>query len=294
MRKIIVEPTFMEAHFLDAHIRNICDYIYPNIFIFIEGCFPKGPESTTQNMNEFKTHYTLNGYRGFDYEQVKKIIFENSQRYPNTSFLLIETNYDINMETADAYYYAFTEWLKYVDVGPDDLIFPLETDLFFTAAQADLALSLAVRLSPDEGIGSSYISYFESPQVVFPWSGERIRKLAIRYGSGGLWHKLFKVFFWENKYKHMLKNYNLKLHHYEWIRPGKYFDARVAQLNRDEKFWQCVKEARMLIQEHPEGWKECISESDVFPLEWKAITKEVHPPHIYGHENWERYYGNDD
>ena len=71
-----------------------------------------------------------------------------------------------------------------------------------------------------------------------PRGDDRARKLAIRYGTGKLWDDLFKVFFWEDNYRHMLTNYKLHLFHYEWIRPGEYFNARVSQLNRTPELWE--------------------------------------------------------
>lgn len=297
-RKIVIEPTFCEAHFLDAHIQNVCDYLKPDIFIFVEGMFPKGPENTTKDIEEFKKKWTLDGTRGFDFPDVRRIIIENSERYPGTVFVLIPMEYPADTATDDAYYLAFTSWLKEIEVHPTDLIFALETDLFFTKNRAEEVLAVAETLGPDKWLGTTYASFFESPQIIFErGEKDRYRKLVNRYGTGEGWHKLFRLFFWEEKYRHLIDARHFRLFHYEWIRPGKYWDMRVDQLARDPEVWERASNLRELIRENAHNlagistslnipgntkWERLLYLPDVSILD--------HPPHIRTHSNWVKYY----
>ena len=48
-KKIVIEPCFNEAHFLEFQIPNICDYLCPDVFVIAEGMFPTGPEGLIKN-----------------------------------------------------------------------------------------------------------------------------------------------------------------------------------------------------------------------------------------------------
>ena len=75
-------PVFCEAHLVKYQIQNIVDTINPDFIIYNEGMFPSGPESTTQVSEKFKSEFTLDGNRGFDYEEMKEIIHENQKKTP--------------------------------------------------------------------------------------------------------------------------------------------------------------------------------------------------------------------
>ena len=296
MRKIVIEPSFMEGHFMDAHIHNICEYLHPDIYIVAEGMFPKGPESNTINITKFKESYTIDGHRGFDYQLVQQAIDDNAKRFPEITFMLIDMDYGPNMKTSEAYYQVFTRFLKHVQVFPDDIIIPLECDMFFTEDQANTTLKAIEKLKLDQGLGASCKSFFEAPYVIFAReSTARTRKLAFRYGTGQLYDSVMKIFFWEDTYRHLLHNIDLQLFHYEWIRPGKYFEARIAQLNRQDSLWAEARDARDFIYEKP-PMEELLAHLPIFNKNWsiKYDAHDIidHPKHIRNHETWKYYYGN--
>jgi len=302
-RKIVVEPTFCEGHFLDAHIKNVCDYLKPDIFVLAEGMFPKGPESNIKDVEKFKDTYTLDGHRGFDYELVQQIIDDNKKLYPNTDIRLIEMNYPIEYDANHAYFDAYTSFRNIIDVKPDDIIFPLESDLFFSKQQADTILQLISILKPDEGYGSTFKLFFESPKVNIPgYHGQgRKRKLVYKYGAGKLCEILARGNAKESYHAH-LKWVDLQLFHYEWMRPGKYWDMRFTQLNRPAHVYALLKNAKELIQhfginadikilkqslEAMKGW------DGSFTLSTNSLSKKDHPKHIWNHPNFIKYFGNE-
>ncbi len=132
-RKIVVEPCFAEAHFLERHIYNVCDYLQPNVFVIAEGMFPHGPENTLGNTQNFSEQFTLDGKRSFDFHEMKAAVERCQRSYPEIEFHLLEMDYR-DIDTATAYYEAYTSFLNVISVSPTDIIFPLECDLFFTEA----------------------------------------------------------------------------------------------------------------------------------------------------------------
>jgi len=294
MKKIIIEPSFIEGHFLDAHIKNICEYLNPDIYIICEGMFPKGPESNIKDVEKFKDTYTLDGHRGFDYELVENAVNINAKKFPNISFELIQMNYSNNMETFKAYYQVFTQFLKHIKPSSRDIIIPLECDIFFTPEQASKTIEAIHKLHPDQGLSASCKPFFESPNIIFK-GPSRIRKLAFKYGTGELYDNVMKIFFWEERYRPLLRPLDLQLFHYEWIRPDKYFEARIAQLNRGDFFWQKARDAREFIQSKPDIDKLYIYLSFLHQYGWKLLYAPhkitEHPIHIHNHTIWKYYYG---
>ena len=299
-RKIIIEPTFCEAHFLDAHIKNMCDYIKPDIFVLAEGMFPKGPENNTESLSSFAGKYTKDGdgHRGWDFDEVTQIIRQNGALYPDIDFYLLAMNYDADMTTERAYYEAYTSFRRVVPPLPDDIILPLESDLFFTEEQANQILTLAEGLEFNEGFGSTFKLFFESPKVCIPGAGNggRKRKVAYVYGDGKLCEVIALGNFTES-YHAYITWHDLQLFHYEWIRPGKYWDMRFDQLSRKSYVYEALKRARVLIEHDPPHLKEdletMVGWEGSFTLVANDLKIEDHPKHIRKHPNFIKYYGNE-
>ena len=79
-KKIVIMPTFCEAHLIKHQIPNIIDTIEPDYIIYNEGMFPTGPENTTNVDEKFLNEYTLDGKRGFDFEELQEIIHEAQKK----------------------------------------------------------------------------------------------------------------------------------------------------------------------------------------------------------------------
>jgi hypothetical protein len=289
-KTIIIEPCFCEAHLLKQHICNVCDYLKPNIYIISEGIFPKGPEDKAMNVN-FRPMYTLKNNRSFDFERVVQIIEECKKLYPNTDFRLIEMNYEDNLSTQNAYLQAYTAFPNNINIGKDDIIFPMECDLFFTQDQAETILEKANKLKPEEGFGCSFLLFFESPRVCI--RHERTRKICVKYGNGSTYNRIMGQNF-NDTYQNSIPIYNLKLFHYEWIRPGKYFNLRLDQLVRHPTVQATIISARNTILSRPKNLKNVLKpfESGHLLLEVNGLGLEDHPKQFHNHEKMVYYYGN--
>lgn len=290
---IVIEPCFNELHMEKLHIRNLCDYFNPDIYIIAEGIFPKGPENnmSLDSYNKFKDKYTLDGKRSFDYNELKLEIEKCKKEYPNIKFYLIDMNYPEQQHTTDTYYQLFTFFISdLIDVNPEDIIIPSESDMFFTKEQAKLCKLQIDNLELNTGFGSSYLNFFESPKV------QKIirfgRKVAFKYGNGTYYKKIMEKFLWENEYSKLLPIYDYRTFHYEWIRPGKYFDMRIEQVPRE---WskEFIK-ARDLIRIKPKNLVYRLSteikQRWTFELSVINTPKEYHPKHVWKHENFRYYY----
>ena len=104
MKKIVIVPVFCEAHLVKFQIPNIIDTIDPDVIIYNEGMFPAGPEGSTMVNDEFLETYTLDGVRGFDYNEMKSIVEDARKQYPNTEIILNEMNYDSTIHNSSYHY----------------------------------------------------------------------------------------------------------------------------------------------------------------------------------------------
>ena len=300
-RIIAIEPTFCEAPFLDAHIKNVCDYLKPDMFIIVEGMFPMGPESTIvgDHQKKFIEKYTLDGHRGFDWEEVKKICESCAELYPDIDIQLVAFDHAEDTGTPTAYYNIFTHFLDDVEIKSNDIILPLESDIFFTESQAIKTLQLIPEIKEGTGIGTTYVNFFETPK--YSSSRARGRKLAFRYGDGELYHKVMKYFFWEAEYVPLLsKVHDLQLFHYAWMRPpGLYFDIRLDQIctptSKLGRLHTALLRAFELFEEDPPDLQLIldveVNAPDHPDFQLIPVAYEDHPKHIRKHPNFIKYYG---
>lgn len=290
MKKIIIEPCFNEAHFMEYHIDNICEYFTPDIYVIAEGRFPSGPEnSLNEDDKNFIDKYTLDGKRSFDFEELKQKVQKAKDKYKNTTFYLLEMDYLKGTNTQQAYTQAYMSFLDTVVPQPDDMVMAIECDLFFTRPQADICLKAFKCLKENEGFGSTFEMFFESPRVVL--AKHRKRKVMFKYGDGSLYAKCILGNF-DDSYHSMLKMYNFKLFHYEWIRPDPYFEMRLAQLSRGIDGEKYIRNARNIIIENKNIVPDHLSNFRAHRLNIRVsdYNKEDHPKHMWSHPNFRKYY----
>jgi len=299
-KKIAIEPCFNEAHFLEFQIPNVCDYLKPDIFVIAEGMFPKGPENLIENDDKKRNlieKYTLNGEgkRSFDFERLKKIIDYNKKKYSDVKFYLLEMDY-VGRDTAECYQKAYTSFLRVAEVKPDDVIFTLECDLFFTKTQAETVLKLSNLLAPDKDFGSTYIAFFESPRVSWWTDARASRRIVYKYGTGKIWGNHDGIPGEERQFG-KTKMHNLKLFHYDWIRPQQYWDFRMTQVNIATKRRDHFNTARSFIRQRPphtSKTNKILQRMGWHPTRpWLSLNNlilEDHPKHIKDHENFKYYY----
>ena len=306
--RIVVEPYFNDAHFLESHIHNICEYLKPDVYVIAEGAFPLGPEEDTDNIKQYLSKATLNGEgkRSFDFGEAVNIIKKCSVKYPNVDMHFVLMDYD-NKGTEDCYIDAYHSFLRIIDVGKlseNTLIFPLETDLFITKKQAEEILCKSDSLLPGQGFGSTFMEFYESPRVCFQ-RNDRKRKVVFKYGDGTFYYKVIAGNFNDRYLPESslydeschLDIYPLYLFHYPWIRPDKYFDFRLYdQLTgsgRSDRSRPIYAQARELIRSK----KYELSQKDLdevnfvgFTLTLNNLNLNDHPKHIWNHPNFLYHY----
>jgi len=288
-KKIVIEPCFNEAHFLERHIRNVCDYLKPDIFVIAEGMFPKGPENTLSGNESFVRKFTLDGKRSFDFQEIKTSIKKCQQDYPRVEFHLLEMDYG-NMDTALAYHTAYTSFLNVTSVASDDIVFPLECDLFFTEEQGRKVVDLCNTLTQDTGFCSTFQMFFESPKVNI--AKKRARKIAFRYGTGRMYDEVMLRNFNDTYQNVFIPTFDFGIFHYEWVRPGKYFKLRLVQLPKIHGLSEVFKRAQEIIRSKPTNLQAALDKEITkrYPLVVNNLKLEDHPRHIHDHPNLEYYY----
>lgn len=285
MKKIVIEPCFNEAHFMPYHIDNICEYLQPDVYVISEGAFPLGPEGTVSS--DELSEFTLNGYgkRSFDFLELNDIVEIYAKKYERTLFILEPMDYGA-CSTQEAYFKAYNNFLSRCVMHPEDIIFSIECDIFLNQDQASKILALCTTLQPGEGFGSTYKRFFESPFIEM--SQPTKRKVAFKYGDGSYYKNTIDKNF-DDTYLSYLPIYDLKLHHYEWIRPGKYFDLRLAQLKRNQELYKQLQEARNFIQATPRSSTKDLSQFSQLDLIESSAPITEFSPHILQHEKFKNY-----
>ena len=254
-KKIVIIPVFCESHLIEYQIPNIIDTINPDYIIYNEGMFPVGPESNSIIDKNFLNEYTLEGKgkRGFDYLELKQIIKNAQESYPNTRIILNEMSYQDPSASAN-YVHACSNFKELgIDIKEGDYIFPYEGDVFHhEGAKVEIEEYLN-QIKPNEGFRSKWIDFIENQYYAeksslkpFIWrdiedtpSGwaeqGRSRKMCIRFGDMETYKSILLNF--ESQKYEMLYPTDLVTYHYAWWRPGKYKELRCKQLNRHPSYW---------------------------------------------------------
>jgi len=288
-KRIVVSPCFNELHFLKRRIPNVCEYLQPDYCILADGMFPRGPENRTQggDLDTIIKNYTLEGKGklSFDFKELKQFLNECSKKYPNTKFVLLPMDYDKGVNHEQAYYVTYNIFKKILTPSPDDLIFPLECDVFLTETQAQELLSQCESLEPNHSLMSNYYQFFESPKVAM--TTQRYRRLAYRYGNGSVW----------GCYKQFGSSHDsgIRAFHYEWIRPNRYFELRLLQLSRG--YTSVLRELRSIIRSKPDNLGKSLVAATAklgpkqrdLGLIVSPLQLSEHPLHFQTHENFEYY-----
>tara|TARA_R110000824_G_scaffold236941_3_gene425725 strand:+ start:107 stop:1087 length:981 start_codon:yes stop_codon:yes gene_type:complete len=250
-KKIVIMPTFCEAHMIKCQIPNIIDTIDPDYIIYNEGMFPIGPENGTNVTDKFLLDYTLGGKQGFDFNELKTIVDEAQIKYPNTKIILNKMEYPKGMvDVIDCWYEACSNFSQFgIKIQKGDYIFPYEADVFHHEEAKNEIEGYMQQLQPNQGFRSKWIDFVENQnyaekRTLKPflledpgWEDQgRSRRICIKFGD------------WE-WYKHVLKGLmtqqypmlfptDLVTYHYSWLRPGKYKNLRHDQLNRHPMYWK--------------------------------------------------------
>ena len=300
-KKIVIMPVFCEAHLVKYQIQNIVDTINPDFIIYNEGMFPSGPESTTQVSEKFKSEFTLDGNRGFDYEEMKEIIHENQKKNSGVEIILNEIKYPDNMHHApDCYIHACSNFSELgIDIEEGDYIFPFEGDVFHHEDSKDEIQGYLEQLEPNTGFRSIWIDFMETQYYAEKKNltplhnngeGGRSRRVCVRYGDMDFYKNVLSNFMTQ-QYP-MLYPTELITYHYAWWRPGKYKELRFSQLNRHPQYWVDFNRGLEQIKENRNFNTDDVVLRPSSPVDSKnryAAHVEIdHPKHIKEHPNYLR------
>lgn len=304
-KKIVMVPVFCEAHLVKYQIPNIIDTINPDIIVYNEGMMPAGPESLGINTDNFIEKYTLDGKRGFDYEELKTIIKDAQEKYPDVKIILNEMDYTGINDSSTCYTKACTNFEELgIELNVGDYIFPYEGDVFHHEDSKDEIEGYLSQLEPDQGFTSIWVDYIGNQYYAFKstlkpfllevpeWADQaRTRRICIRFGTMEF-YKNELMQFQKQQYPNLFRT-DLTTYHYAWWRPGKYFDLRCDQLTNSirpdaKNFWKHFKEAYKNIDKFK------YNEIRVYPGDknltgkWVKFWDIEHPKHIMDHPNYKK------
>lgn len=297
-KKIVIAPVFCDTHLIRYQIDNIMDTIEPDYIIYNEGMFPLGPEGNTIVDEKFISEYTLDGHRGFDYNELKDIVEFAQKKYPNTKIILNEMQYPADVSAPECYYLACSNFKDLgIDIEEGDLIFPFEGDVFHHENAKDDIENYCKQLTPNTGFRSNWIDFIGNQHYAekSQWSRYikdaydiKSRRVCICYGTE-LFYRDVLLNFMTQKYP-MLFPTDLVTYHYAWWRPGKYKELRYAQLNRHEQYWKAFDEG---LQKIEDAAGTDIGEVVIRPHLEESLSHRYacyveieHPKHIEKHNNY--------
>jgi len=300
-KRIFIAPVFCDAHMIKHQIPNIIDTINPDYIIYNEGMFPGGPENNTAKMDEFKKKYTLDGKRGFDFEELKDIVSDADKEYGDTKIILNEMDYNPNQTDAvHNYILACTNFDKLgIELEIGDYLFPSEGDIFHHENSKDEIEGYINQIEPNQGFRSIWIDFMETqyyaekrslPPLTNPDGPDkgRSRKICVRYGDMNFYHSVLGCLHTQNY--HMLYPTDLISYHYIWWKPGKYKQLKMDQLNRHPQYHLDFGRA---LDEVRKAGSNNIGDILLRPtIDVNKMTRYVayldidHPKHIKEHENF--------
>lgn len=247
-KRIVIMPTFAEAHMIMCQIHNIATVLKPDVVIYNEGLFPMGPESTSIINDDFRSKYCAYGLNaGFDVLETSSIIKEAMEAYPHIQWKYAIVDYTPGMKAEDAYSYAvsnFEDWG--ITVEPGDIIFPSEADVFYHENDIPEIDRLISEMKPGDGISTIWLDfvanqyYVEQKQHPDIAPRAKHRRFAICYKDMDHYHSIVKNFVSQD-YTQTTKIVDIYAYHYAMWRPGKYMDLRFAMLNRHPDYWAAYK-----------------------------------------------------
>tara|TARA_Y100000592_G_scaffold14898_1_gene21621 strand:+ start:8275 stop:9891 length:1617 start_codon:yes stop_codon:yes gene_type:complete len=294
-KKIVMIPVFCESHLVKYQIDNIIDTINPDYIVYNEGMFPRGPESSTIVSDNFISNYTTDGVRGFDYEDMEKIIESKQKEYPNIKIILNKMEYPKNLVDAPSCYTLACSNFEDVgiDVSEGDYIFPLEGDVFHHEDSKEEIEGYLSQLKPNTGFRSVWIDFLETQYYVEKITlleNGRSRKVCLRFGDMD-WYKNVLSNFMTQTYP-MLYPTDLTTYHYAWWRPGKFKQMRYDQLNRDRAYWDSFNNGLNEIRNSKNTHKNDIvmrpSTTRTDGFKFASFMDIKHPKHVFEHPNYVR------
>jgi len=299
-KKIVIIPTFCDSHLIRYQIDNLMETINPDYIVYNEGLFPKGPESNTLITKDFLEEYTLDGRRGFDFNELEEIININQKKYPQTNIILNKMEYPLNIVDApQCATYACTNFKELgINIKEGDYIFPLEGDVFHHQDSKEEIEGYLKQLTPNSGFKSIWIDFMETQfyaekKTLDPFinnidKGGRRRKVCVRYGDMKFLKNVLSNFMTQ-QYP-MLHPTPLITYHYPWWKPGKFKELRYNLINREKSYHKHFDNVLTQIRKHGKDTKDDIVLRPSLPesrlSRYVSHIEIDHPKHIKQHPNY--------
>ena len=280
--KVVILPIFNEGCFLPYWVPNICDIVEPDLIILNEGLFPRGVEDDTKYKESFYTKFTKDGH-SFDIEEVERLLTVFDKVYPDVEFQLNLMDYPKDFYTGDAYYTAYTYGLP-KDLKADDIVLPIEADLFFHEDDKEYLHQMMKEHDDESPAMSMFQRYFVSPFIrIYP---DKPRKIFCKWGDGNVYHATVRDNFSET-YQKRGTVYPIRAYHFEWVRgTGKYWDARMQMFMQSrskemmdwhqgaqEEIYRCGKPPNFTVEN----------------LSIEFVPTEDHPQHFRNHPDYKYF-----
>ena len=252
-RRIVIIPNFGESHLIKCQIPNLVATLQPDVVIYNESLFPKGPESKTVINEEFRKKYCYQDTNlAWDTLETQALIKQAQIDYPDVQWIHNEMKFPENLPASEAYTMAVFNFEELgVKIEKGDFIFPYEPDIFHQESMSDLITNLLDQLQPNQGFTSIWLDFVESQNYIEknnnPFIGNRKgRKLCIRFGDMEFYKKITRQF--ESQSYHELFQSNLLTFHYNWFRFDKNKQLRFDQIVRRPEYWKMFNDGLDVIK----------------------------------------------
>ena len=290
MKKIVIIPCFAESHFTELQIDNLIDTINPDIIIYNEGLFPKGPENKGGIDDSFRNEFCYeNTNLAWDTKQLQQAVDNAQLKYPNKKIIWNPMDYS-DIDANNCYIHAVSNFNQFdINIEPGDLIFPLEGDVFFHKNDVELLNEYIDKLSIDSGLQAPYLDFIENQHYIEAESldANRIhkRRIVIKFGTWEFYKNIVSNFT-SQKYPRLIL-FPKYIFHYAWWRPGKYKELRFRQLIRPKHYSDAIRNA--LNQAHENKLDQIVMRPDRDHndlLRYIVRINIEHPTEIIKHQNY--------
>jgi len=252
-KRIVIIPNFGESHLIKCQIPNLVATLQPDIVIYNESLFPKGPESKTIIDEEFRKKYCYQDTNlAWDTLETQKLIKQAQIDYPEVQWIHNEMKFPENLPASEAYTMAVSNFEELgIEIEEGDFIFPYEPDIFHLEAVAADLTTLLNQLQPNQGFTSVWLDFVGTQNYIErnnnPFIGNvRGRKLCIRFGDMEFYKKITRQF--ESQSYRELFQSNLLTFHYNWFRFDKNKQLRFDQIVRRPEYWKMFNDGLDIIK----------------------------------------------
>ena len=248
-KRIVIMPTFAEAHMIDCQVDNIANVLKPDVVIFNEGLFPRGPENSSIINEDFIRRYCSDDQiSGFDIEYTKEVIKRAKKEYPHIEWHLGIIEYPFGMTAENAYCHSVSNFEDYgITIEAGDVLLPSEADVFYHDDDTERIDDMLNKMNSGDAISTIWLDFVGSQSYVEQKQHPEInptakhRRFAVCFSTWEKYHEVVKNFVSQDYRKTTKIVEDLYAYHYPWFRDGKYLELRFRILNRQRGYWETYK-----------------------------------------------------